>query len=85
MPLQFAADVSTAETDYGTVLLDQRSGRYWELNPTGTLVVKALLRGADEKDAVEALVAEFEIEREQAAHDVAALVETLRDSGLVTA
>ncbi|MBQ0986443.1 lasso peptide biosynthesis PqqD family chaperone [Streptomyces sp. F63] len=85
MPLQFAADVSTAETDYGTVLLDQRSGRYWELNPTGTLVVKALLRGGEERDAVEALVAEFEIGREQAARDVAALVETLRDSGLVTA
>ncbi|HCA88119.1 MAG TPA: lasso peptide biosynthesis PqqD family chaperone [Streptomyces sp.] len=85
MPLHFATDVSTAETDYGTVLLDQRSGRYWELNPTGTLVVRALLHGAEEADAVDAVVAEFDIDRAQAARDVATLVENLRTSGLVTA
>jgi hypothetical protein len=84
MALRFAADVSTAETDYGTVLLDQRSGHYWELNPTGTLVVKTLLEGGEEADAVDALVTEFDINRRQAAQDVATLVQELRVSGLAS-
>ncbi|MER6306850.1 lasso peptide biosynthesis PqqD family chaperone [Streptomyces sp. NPDC001739] len=82
MALRFGADVSTAETDYGTVLLDERSGDYWELNPTGTLVIRALLDGGEEEDAVDALVARFDIDRAQAAQDVAALVQELRASGL---
>ena len=83
MTLRFGADVSTAETDYGTVLLDQRSGHYWELNPTGALVVRTLMEGGDEATAVAALVARFDIDRAQAARDVGALVRDLREAGLV--
>ncbi|GGR97204.1 hypothetical protein GCM10010252_39820 [Streptomyces aureoverticillatus] len=82
MALRFAPDVTTADTEYGTVLLDQRSGHYWELNPTGTLVVRTLLEGGEERDAVDAVVAEFDIDRAQAARDVAALIHLLRTSGL---
>ncbi|EPH46495.1 lasso peptide biosynthesis PqqD family chaperone [Streptomyces aurantiacus] len=82
MALRFAPDITTAETEYGTVLLDQRSGHYWELNPTGTLVVRTLLEGGEEKDAVDAVIAEFDIDRAQAAQDVAALIHLLRTSGL---
>ncbi|ALC19474.1 lasso peptide biosynthesis PqqD family chaperone [Streptomyces pristinaespiralis] len=82
MALRFGTDVSTAETDYGTVLLDERSGTYWELNPTGTVVIKTLLEGGDEAAAVAALLDEFDIDREQAAQDVATLVSDLRASGL---
>ncbi|HEV7451226.1 MAG TPA: hypothetical protein VGO16_07530 [Pseudonocardiaceae bacterium] len=32
MTLQLRADVSTADTDDGLVLLDERAGRYWQLN-----------------------------------------------------
>ncbi|MFF8841376.1 lasso peptide biosynthesis PqqD family chaperone [Streptomyces sp. NPDC015127] len=82
MALRFGTDVSTAETDYGTVLLDERSGMYWELNPTGTVVIKTLLEGGDEAAAVAALVDEFDIDQEQAAQDVATLVRDLRATGL---
>ncbi|OKK04477.1 hypothetical protein AMK26_14095 [Streptomyces sp. CB03234] len=84
MALRFRPDVSTAETQYGTVLLDERSGNYWELNPTGTLVVKTLLGGGDETSAVEALLAEFDIDRVRAEQDVTALVQELRTSGLAS-
>jgi hypothetical protein len=84
MTLRFGADVSTAQTDYGTVLLDQRSGDYWELNPTGALVVRTLMEGGDEEAAVAALVARFDIGRAQAARDVDALVRELRGAGLVS-
>ncbi|MGW0469479.1 lasso peptide biosynthesis PqqD family chaperone [Streptomyces sp. NPDC003027] len=82
MALRFSADVSTADTDYGTVLLDERGGEYWELNPSGSLVVKTLMAGGDEADAVAALVGEFEIDLAQASRDVEALVQRLRTSGL---
>ncbi|MFF3336294.1 lasso peptide biosynthesis PqqD family chaperone [Streptomyces sp. NPDC002888] len=84
MPLRFGADVATAETDYGTVLLDERSGSYWELNPTATLVVRTLIDGGDEADAAAALVREFDIDRAQALRDVETLVEQLRGSGLAS-
>jgi Coenzyme PQQ synthesis protein D (PqqD) len=83
MALKFCADVSTATTDYGTVLLDERAGAYWELNPTATLVVRTLMAGGEEADAVAALAGEFDIGLDQAKHDVQALVQELRTSGLV--
>ncbi|MEU5431960.1 lasso peptide biosynthesis PqqD family chaperone [Streptomyces sp. NPDC020719] len=82
MALRFGPDVSTAQTDYGTVLLDERSGQYWELNPTATLIIETLLGGEDEAAATDALVAEFDIERERARRDVTHLVAELRASGL---
>lgn len=82
MALKLGKNICTAETEYGTVLLDQRSGHYWELNPTGTLVVRTLLEGGTEADAVDAIVAEFAVERTQAAKDVTALLDLLRASGL---
>lgn len=84
MPLRFDAHVSTAETDYGTVLLDERAGTYWELNPTATLVVRTLLAGGEEADATAALVHEFDIDRAQAQRDVEALVGHLREAGLAS-
>ncbi|MEU7283226.1 lasso peptide biosynthesis PqqD family chaperone [Streptomyces sp. NPDC045431] len=84
MALRFGADVSTADTDYGTVLLDERSGQYWELNPAGTVVVRTLMAGGDEAAAADALVTAYDIERARAEQDVAALVAELRSSGLVS-
>ncbi|AIS02144.1 lasso peptide biosynthesis PqqD family chaperone [Streptomyces glaucescens] len=84
MTLRFHQDVSTAETGYGTVLLDQRTGEYWELNPTGALVVRTLMDDGDETAAVTALVTRFDIDRDRAAQDVTALVRDLRDAGLVS-
>ncbi|MBM4792951.1 lasso peptide biosynthesis PqqD family chaperone [Streptomyces sioyaensis] len=82
MALRFGDKVSTAATDYGTVLLDERSGQYWELNPTASLIVTTLLAGGDETAAADALLAEFGIDRTRAEQDVATLVEELRASGL---
>ena len=84
MPLRFGDNVSTAETDYGTVLLDERAGSYWELNPTATLVVRTLLDGGEEAEAAAALVREFDIDQARALQDVESLVRELRSSGLVS-
>jgi hypothetical protein len=82
MALRFGANVSAAETEYGTVLLDERGGQYYELNPTATLVVKTLMAGGDEAEAVAAVTDEFDVDATRARQDVAALVQQLRSSGL---
>lgn len=84
MGFQFRSGVSTADTEYGTVLLDERSGHYWQLNPTGALVVRTLLAGGTHGDAVAALVEQFQVEDAQASADVATLLAELRSAGLVT-
>ncbi|WP_418960965.1 lasso peptide biosynthesis PqqD family chaperone [Streptomyces tritici] len=83
MALRFGPDVTTAKTEYGTVLLNQRSGDYWELNPTATRVVGTLMDGGDEDTAAAALVEEFDIDDAQARADITALVRQLRSGGLI--
>jgi hypothetical protein len=84
MTLQLRADVSTAATDDGVVLLDERAGRYWQLNPTGALVLQLLLDGAAPQQVAQTLADRQPVSTEQAAADVAVLLERLRAAGLVT-
>lgn len=67
------------------VLLDERVGRYWQLNGTGALVVQALLDGAEPEQIAEQLAATRPVTRERAADDVTALVEHLVRERLVSA
>ena len=79
------ADVSVCPTDDGMVLLDERRGRYWQLNGTGALVVQALLDGATPQQVADQLARTQPVTRERAAADVAALVDQLTRAKLVTA
>jgi hypothetical protein len=81
--LRFRADVSVTDTEYGTVLLDERSGRYWQLNPTGAFVIDALLKGRTTEQAVAALTEEYRVAEPQARQDVMVLLDGLRSAGLV--
>ena len=83
MTMQLRADVSTVDTDDGLVLLDERAGRYWQLNRTGALVLRSLLDGAAPHQVAQTLVDRHPVSSEQAAADVAALLEHLHTAGLV--
>lgn len=83
MALRLCPKVCTTETEYGIVILDQHSGDYFQLNPTGTLVLRTLLDGGGESDAVQAVLAEFEVDRAEAIRDVVALIEQFQSSGLM--
>ncbi|MEV5880679.1 lasso peptide biosynthesis PqqD family chaperone [Streptomyces sp. NPDC052101] len=78
------ADVSACATGEGMVLLDERSGRYWQLNATGALVVRALLEGATPEQVAERLAATRPVTPERAAADVTALVGQLVRERLVS-
>ncbi len=84
MPLRLRPDIATTDTDDGLVLLDERTGRYWQLNPTGAHVLHALLQGQHRADIARDLVTRYRIDAEQAAHDITALADQLSTAKLVT-
>ena len=83
MMLKLCDGVSTADTDYGIALLDEDSGEYWNLNPTGALVLRTLLEGGTSTDAVQALVERYDVDAESASRDVQDLLGGLHSAGLV--
>jgi Coenzyme PQQ synthesis protein D (PqqD) len=84
MTLRLRADVSTAETDDGMVLLDERVGRYWQLNLTGALVLRLLLDGCTPHQVAQTLADQYPVSAKQAAADIAVLLARLRAAGLLT-
>ncbi len=75
--------VSIARTEYGSVVLDEARGSYWQLNPSGTLIAEGLLEGRPRTAIVESLVAEFDVAETVAQADVAALADSLVEAGLL--
>ncbi|MFF3542310.1 lasso peptide biosynthesis PqqD family chaperone [Streptomyces platensis] len=85
MPVRLHPDVVATDTDDGTVLLNERTGRYWQLNATGGQVLRRLLDG-HEATRIAAEVAErHRIDHQRAELDVAAVIEQLRTAQLVIA
>jgi hypothetical protein len=84
MTLHLRADVTTTDTDDGMVLLDERLGRYWQLNLTGAFVVQLLLDGATVHQVGQILAERYPVSIEQAFADVTALLARLRTARLVT-
>ena len=83
MALTLRPGVSTADTDYGTALLDENSGEYFTLNPTGTLVLRTLLDGGTLEQAAQALTEQYAVDAETADRDVADLIGALRSARLL--
>lgn len=83
MVLKLRNGVSVAETDYGLMLLDEDSGQYWNLNPTGASVLRTLLDGGTPEQAARGLTEQFSVDMQIANTDVETLVGELRSSGLV--
>ncbi|KZM72700.1 lasso peptide biosynthesis PqqD family chaperone [Nocardia terpenica] len=76
--------VSMTTDDEGTVLLDEHTGAYWQLNSSGSLVLSILLAGGTPQEATKQLADRYAIDHGRAAHDVTDLVNHLREAGLVT-
>ena len=83
MTLKLRDDVSAAETDYGIALLDENSGQYWNLNPTGALVLRTLLDGGTPTQAAQALTEQYAVDADTANQDVEDLLGGLHAAGLV--
>lgn len=84
MSVTLRADVSMTDTDTGLVLLDERTGKYWQTNTTGAFVLHQLLDGTSAPHVVGLLRERYSVDAEQAGVDVEALVGRLRKAGLIT-
>ncbi|MFJ6699152.1 lasso peptide biosynthesis PqqD family chaperone [Streptomyces sp. NPDC091272] len=82
--LRLRKGIAVTTTEYGSVLLDEKDGTYWQLNECGALVVTAIREGRSPSDAVEQLLAEYEVERAEAEADVAELTARLVEAKIVT-
>jgi coenzyme PQQ synthesis protein D (PqqD) len=83
MTLRLRDGVSSADTDYGIVLLDEDSGQYWKLNPSAALVLRTLLDGGTPAQAVRQVTDQYAVDADTAGRDVQELVDGLRSAGLV--
>ena len=83
MTLKLRDGVSTANTDYGVMLLDEGSGQYWNLNPTAAVVLRTLLDGGSPQQAVQELTSQYSVDAGTASRDVQDLVGELHSAGLV--
>jgi hypothetical protein len=83
MTLKLRDGVFLAETEYGIALLDEDSGQYWNLNPTGALIVQTLLAGGSPAHAAEELTKQYAVDIDGASQDVQELVGELQSAGLI--
>ncbi|MGW1376622.1 lasso peptide biosynthesis PqqD family chaperone [Streptomyces sp. NPDC002446] len=84
MTFALAPYVSSTPTAGGTVLLDTRTGRYWQMNHTGTLVLDHLLTGGTCRTAADQLRARHPDAADRAEADAEALLKSLVTARLVT-
>jgi hypothetical protein len=84
MTLKLRDGVSVADTDYGMALLDEDSGKYWNLNPTAALALRTLLDGGTTAQAAKELTEQYAVDADTANKDVEDLLVELRSVGLVT-
>lgn len=83
MSITLAPHVSLTEADDGMVVLDERRGRYWQLNQTGAFVLRSLLDNRDVDVVATTLRERYPGTPDDVADDVRRLVGSLRAAGLV--
>ncbi len=76
-------DVLSRDLDGEAVLLDLRSGHYFGLNSTGSLVWSMLRDGLEPDAMAQRLAGEYEIDLARARADVEAFISTLFERGLL--
>jgi hypothetical protein len=81
--LRPGANVVSRRLDDQTVLVNLRTNRIFELNRTGARLWELIKDAPAESEIVARLVAEFEVSEEQVAREVASLIESLLEEGLI--
>ncbi|MFC8006837.1 lasso peptide biosynthesis PqqD family chaperone [Streptomyces olivaceus] len=79
------AHVSYVETIDGAVLLNRRTGRYWQLNPTAALVLRTLCEDGTPEQAADTLAQQYPAAADRAHDDVQALLQALHDADALAA
>jgi hypothetical protein len=65
------------------VILDLSSGMYYGLNPVGTRIWQLIQEPKTVKEVEETLLSEYEVEVEQCQQDLMAILQQLKEQGLI--
>lgn len=77
------ADVALVTVGVGAVVLNKRSGVYWQANETAARLLSAVQRGEAIEDCIQQISREFHQPMAIVAEDISRLVESLTRSGLI--
>lgn len=77
------SEVVRVSTEYGDVVLDGNTGKYWHLNESATRVLNVFERGGSQEEAVADFVETYGIAPERARADIETLSAELRKLGLL--
>jgi hypothetical protein len=78
-----APDAAWRRIEDESVVLDLRTGAYWSLNDTASVIWETIGEGLPPARAVERLCAEFEVTEAAAARDASEAVARLLSEGLI--
>lgn len=81
--LRVSRSVRSKTTDLGTVLLDVKEGKIFQINPLGSRVWAGLESGASLQQMVEQFSSEFSIPAATVAADIAEFVVFLKNNSLI--
>jgi hypothetical protein len=81
--IKISSSVLFQELSGETVLLDLDSESYFGLDAIGTRIWQLLSEGQEVSTVVDALLQEYEVEREELERDVSELLERLSTAGLI--
>ncbi|MET9263531.1 lasso peptide biosynthesis PqqD family chaperone [Amycolatopsis sp. NPDC004079] len=76
-------DTALTDTPDGSVLLNRRTGRYWQVNRTGTHTLDRLLAGESADRIAADLAARYDIDAARVRADIAKMTDNLLAAGLV--
>lgn len=83
MSLRMRADVALCETEDALVLLDERTGRYFQVNRTGAMILKELMAGSSVERVAANLARTYPVTLEEASDDVKRFLDQLAEEALV--
>jgi len=85
MTVRLKTDISLCPTEHSAVVLNERTGQYWQLNETGAEILELLVHGTAADDIAGRLADRRTVSRERALTDVRSLVGSLTAAGLIEA
>lgn len=83
MSVRMKPDVSVCELEQHTVVLNERTGKYWQLNESGAAMLTALLGGASAEEVADRIASVRPVDAERALADVRALMDSLAGADLI--
>lgn len=76
-----AGALHRVSTEYGDVVLNEKTGAYWHLNESASRIVSVLESGGSTEDAVRDLVDAYNIDEVTARRDIEAVSDHLQKLG----